>query len=327
MNTDFSRSPCHTPTLPVLALRSLLDFNAEMTRFAVAQQKGGLTGLLRHILSEQSMEARKAPVKDGLHKSLGKFEEGFKTSMAWTNLIEFQETHNPVFSFIWSDVRQAFICKTDEQAESHMMTVLKSNSMSSMSPDVRNASLTLTSWQDHRESHVHTGCTEYHILYRIDRQGVHTAFDTLNVMSFCHRLLELSDSKAQGTSMLGNTKLDEHERAILASFQQLRILETMYRSLLGEKVRYRIGMLGAHLDLFFLCVISNQKELAFELWKQCEFPVRAAIVAVSRICARSAACWEARTPAHTRARAEYARASSCTSTDAGCAFPSGGGLL
>ena len=113
----------------------------------------------------------------------------------------------------------------------------------------------------------------------------------------------MSDENANEVSMLGNTSLDEHEKAVLASFEQLRVLETMYRSLLGEKIRYRLGMLGAHLDLFFLCVIVNQKELAFEIWKECDFPVRAAIVAVSRICARYTNVSTSTDTCTTRARA------------------------
>jgi hypothetical protein len=57
-------------------------------------------------------------------------------------------------------------------------------------------------------------------------------------------------------------------------------LELVYRSLLGEKMNYRMGDLGPHLDLFLLCVLMNQRDLAFELWQQCEVPVCVAICAV-----------------------------------------------
>ena len=57
-------------------------------------------------------------------------------------------------------------------------------------------------------------------------------------------------------------------------------LKTVYRSLLGGKMNYQMGDLGPHLDIFFVCVLMNHRELAFELWKQCEVPVCAAICAV-----------------------------------------------
>ncbi len=61
---------------------------------------------------------------------------------------------------------------------------------------------------------------------------------------------------------------------------KLDALERVYRFLLGDKIRYHTGDQGPELDLLFLCVLMNCKELAFELWKQCSFPVRAAICAV-----------------------------------------------
>ena len=63
--------------------------------------------------------------------------------------------------------------------------------------------------------------------------------------------------------------------------QKKKPLEGVYRDLLGEKMRYRMGDLGAHLDLFLLCVLMNQRELAFEFWKQCKVPVGDAICAAA----------------------------------------------
>jgi hypothetical protein len=67
---------------------------------------------------------------------------------------------------------------------------------------------------------------------------------------------------------------------ILKSLQQLDDLEGAYRFLLGEGIRYQTGDVDPYFDLFFLCVLMNRRELAFEIWKQCSFPVRAAICAV-----------------------------------------------
>jgi hypothetical protein len=85
-------------------------------------------------------------------------------------------------------------------------------------------------------------------------------------------------------------QLDEHEAAILSSFRKLGVMESIYRFLLGEKIQYQMGEHGPHLDLFFLCVLMNQKELAFELWKHTGFPVRTSLVAVRllHLCPRSA---------------------------------------
>ena len=85
-------------------------------------------------------------------------------------------------------------------------------------------------------------------------------------------------------------RLDEHEAAILSSFRKLGVMESIYRFLLGEKIQYQMGEHGPHLDLFFLCVLMNQKELAFELWKHTGFPVRTSLVAVRllHLCPRSA---------------------------------------
>ncbi len=77
--------------------------------------------------------------------------------------------------------------------------------------------------------------------------------------------------KEKKMSETGMTMLFEFDPAHLA---------TVYRSLLGGKMNYQMGDLGPHLDIFFVCVLMNQRELAFELWKQCEVPVCAAICAV-----------------------------------------------
>ena len=81
-----------------------------------------------------------------------------------------------------------------------------------------------------------------------------------------------------------------HEAAILSSFRKLGVMESIYRFLLGEKIQYQMGEHGPNFDLFFLCVLMNQKELAFELWKHTGFPVRTSLVAVRllHLCPRSA---------------------------------------
>ena len=84
--------------------------------------------------------------------------------------------------------------------------------------------------------------------------------------------------------------LEEHEAAILSSFRKLAVMESIFRFLLGEKIQYQMGEHEPHLDLFFFCVLMNQKELAFELWKHTGFPVRTSLVAVRllHLCPRSA---------------------------------------
>jgi hypothetical protein len=75
-------------------------------------------------------------------------------------------------------------------------------------------------------------------------------------------------------------KSQQNVTIFLESLQHLDCLEGVYRFLLGEKIRYQTGDLDSYFDLFFLCVLMNRKELAFEMWKQVSFPVRAAICAV-----------------------------------------------
>ena len=72
----------------------------------------------------------------------------------------------------------------------------------------------------------------------------------------------------------------EFDKEAIKSLDNLDALERAYRFLLGEKIRYQTGDQGPEFDLFFLCILMNRKELAFELWKQCSFPVRSAICAV-----------------------------------------------
>jgi hypothetical protein len=70
------------------------------------------------------------------------------------------------------------------------------------------------------------------------------------------------------------------QKEAIESLHNLDALERVYRFLLGEKIRYQTGDQGPEFDLFFLCILMNCKELAFELWKQCSFPVGSAICAV-----------------------------------------------
>jgi len=100
-------------------------------------------------------------------------------------------------------------------------------------------------------------------------------------------MLHLHGLEDQQSSFRG---LEEHEAAILSSFRKLAVMESIFRFLLGEKIQYQMGEHEPHLDLFFLCVLMNQKELAFELWKHTGFPVRASLVAVRllNLCPRSA---------------------------------------
>ena len=75
-------------------------------------------------------------------------------------------------------------------------------------------------------------------------------------------------------------KSQQNVTIFLESLQHLDCLEGVYRFLLGEKIRYQTGDIDSYFDLFSLCVLMNRKELAFEMWKQVSFPVRAAICAV-----------------------------------------------
>ncbi len=81
-------------------------------------------------------------------------------------------------------------------------------------------------------------------------------------------------------NVLCRLKKSEFDKEAIESLHNLDALERVYRFLLGGKIRYQTGDQGPEFDLFFLCILMNCKELAFDLWKQCSFPVRSAICAV-----------------------------------------------
>ena len=81
-------------------------------------------------------------------------------------------------------------------------------------------------------------------------------------------------------NVLCRLKESKFEKEAIESLHNLDALERVYRFLLGEKIRYHTGDQGPEFDLFFLCILMNCRELAFEFWKQCSFPVRSAICAV-----------------------------------------------
>jgi hypothetical protein len=92
---------------------------------------------------------------------------------------------------------------------------------------------------------------------------------------------QVSQSLGSSTAKLKlDSTLEERGKIILQSFRNLGVLECVYRYLLGEKIRYRMGVDGPYFDLFLLCVLMNQRWLAFELWKQCLFPDHCAILGV-----------------------------------------------
>ena len=90
-------------------------------------------------------------------------------------------------------------------------------------------------------------------------------------------------------NVLCRLKESKFEEEAIESLHNLDALERVYRFLLGEKIRYRMGVDGPYFDLFLLCVLMNQRVLAFELWKQCLFPDRCAILGVCLLhkCPRS----------------------------------------
>jgi hypothetical protein len=107
---------------------------------------------------------------------------------------------------------------------------------------------------------------------------------TLTFENFVTSQLSKNLSSSQAKSILS-----EDEKKILKPLRDLGVLECVYRYLLGEKIRYQMGVLGPYFDLFLLCVLMNQRVLAFELWKQCLFPDRCAILGVCLLhkCPRS----------------------------------------
>ena len=50
-----------------------------------------------------------------------------------------------------------------------------------------------------------------------------------------------------------------------------------YLHLLDAHLRYRMGILGPELDVFFWCVLQNKKNLAIQMWQYVREPVRSAI--------------------------------------------------
>jgi len=59
----------------------------------------------------------------------------------------------------------------------------------------------------------------------------------------------------------------------------LILLEGLYVHLLGPSFRYRLGIQGTELDLFFWNVLQNKRDLSMEMWKRVLYPVRSAICA------------------------------------------------
>ena len=56
-----------------------------------------------------------------------------------------------------------------------------------------------------------------------------------------------------------NFKLNSHEKRLL-------LLEAMYRDLLSDDFCYHIGALGPDMDLFFLNILLNRRDMAQIFW-------------------------------------------------------------
>jgi hypothetical protein len=56
------------------------------------------------------------------------------------------------------------------------------------------------------------------------------------------------------------------------------LLEGVYASLIPQ-LRYRMGIMGPELDLFFWNVLLNKEGLAMEMWRHVRYPVRSAVCA------------------------------------------------
>ena len=118
---------------------------------------------------------------------------------------------------------------------------------------------------------------EYEKAWLLEVNTISKENDSFDKSLFCKVSRSLGSSKAK---LNLNSTLDELEKQVLQSFRDLGVLECVYRYLLGEKIRYRMGVDGPYFDLFLLCVLMNHRWLAFELWKHCLFPDRCAILGV-----------------------------------------------
>ncbi len=71
------------------------------------------------------------------------------------------------------------------------------------------------------------------------------------------------------------TEMEEN----LSVVKQMALLESIYIDLLGPAFRYRIGIQGPYMDLFFWNVLNNQFDLARVMWKKIDRPVMAGLAA------------------------------------------------
>ena len=63
--------------------------------------------------------------------------------------------------------------------------------------------------------------------------------------------------------------------------EMLNQLERLFIHFLSSRFLYRMNILGPSFDLFLFLVVSNRRELAFEMYRQVRFPVRSALIAAA----------------------------------------------
>jgi len=83
-----------------------------------------------------------------------------------------------------------------------------------------------------------------------------------------HNLAENQESQEEEF----NLRLARYEK-------KLTLLEAVYHNLLSDDFCYHIGQLGPDMDLFFLNVLLNRREMAEIFWERSTQPVRSAITA------------------------------------------------
>jgi hypothetical protein len=76
-----------------------------------------------------------------------------------------------------------------------------------------------------------------------------------------------------------NARKEKGEKESLGRVKQMALLESIYIDLLGSEFRYRIGIQGPYMDLFFWTVLNNRFDLARVMWKKIDRPVMAGLAA------------------------------------------------
>jgi hypothetical protein len=236
------------------ALRALIELNVDMTRFEV--QKGH----------------QKTPEATNCWRE------------TWSLLLEDIKNENKVFEFFWS--KSALAQRLWKKKEKELLKDMRKKGGALEEEWKRICEL------PEEEAKNEVLAAENDATRKVHKARVMSWLSEPGEwkgMTSCDKLKYLHDARWE-EHVEEIQKIYDPERAMSKSCGfDSEHLEGVYRSLLGEKMRYQMGDLGVHLDLFFLCIIMNRRELAFELWKKCEVPVCIAICAVRLLypCPRS----------------------------------------